>query len=161
MLSWFLLGLACRGDADLRPMAVRGEPADPPPAPAPATPEEAARQLAAWLVDPAAAPVPALLTPISRIEVRMHCGTCDDEPAVTTRTVIGVDGLTGLADELRRRTLLDKWNVEPLLRCEGECCTYPPSPAGTHHVVELVEVCVGLSADGTPIDYTRIGTHGA
>lgn len=171
MLSLALLSPVCCGEGDrgkivpgaADPRQAKAPVGDARPlvAPVPATVEEAARQFGDWLVDPVKAPVPALLTPTSKIEVRMHCGTCDVEPLVTTETVVGIDAMARLADRLRQNTHLGIWNVEPLTECKHGCCVYPPSPSGTHHVVDLVEVCVGMSADGRPTDYIRIGSDGA
>ncbi|MCY1008312.1 hypothetical protein OV079_22675 [Nannocystis pusilla] len=133
-----------------------------PRAPAPATAEAAARQLAAWLSE-RDAPVPALLDPTSEIEVAMDCGVCDGtEPGKTTK-VIGLDGLIALDRELRKGAILGLWDFGEQIDCKQGCCRFliDPEVGLQEYLLGLKKVCVRTDEGGKPLAYTRIEGVGA
>jgi len=132
------------------------------PASAPATAEVAARQFAAWLVD-RTAPVPALLTATSSIEVAMHCGACDPASPVKSVTVVGIDAMSALDRQLRADAVLGMWDFGDELDCADGCCRFliDPELGQSEHVIGLKRVCVATDAQGKPTAYTRIEGLGA
>jgi hypothetical protein len=132
------------------------------PAPAPASPEVAARQFAAWLVD-RTAPVPALLTSTARFEVAMHCDACDRAAPVKTVTVVGIDAMSALERQLRAGAVLDMWDFGDELDCKDGCCRFliDPELGQSEHVIGLKRVCVATDEQGRPTGYTRVEGVGA
>lgn len=133
-----------------------------PRAPAPATAEAAARQLAVWLSE-RDAPVPALLDPTSEIEVAMDCGVCDGtEPGKTTK-VIGLDGLIALDRDLRKGAILGLWDFGEQIDCKQGCCRFliDPEVGLEEYLLGLKKVCVRTDEAGKPTAYTRIEGVGA
>ncbi|WP_434417751.1 hypothetical protein [Nannocystis pusilla] len=133
-----------------------------PRAPAPETPEAAARQLAAWLSE-RDAPVPALLDQRSEIEVTMDCGVCDGtEPGKTTK-VIGLDGLIALDRDLRKGAILGLWDFGEQIDCKQGCCRFliDPEDGLQEYLLGLKKVCVRTDEGGRPTGYTRIEGVGA
>jgi hypothetical protein len=128
-----------------------------PRAPAPATPEEAARQMATWLTE-RDAPVPALLDDESEIEVVMNCGTCDGTEPGKSAKAVGFDALIALDRSLRKGAILGLWDFGDQIECKQGCCRFliDPEVGLQEHVLGLKKVCVRTDAAGKPIDYTRI-----
>src|SRR5262249_9420225 len=91
----------------------------PPPAPAaPATAEEAARQLGAWLSDPTKAGAPTILAAAGDIELAEFCGACDDKKKAKSSKLTGLDAMTKKADELRKSCAAEAISVEEKIECK-------------------------------------------
>ncbi|MDC0666503.1 hypothetical protein [Nannocystis radixulma] len=135
---------------------------DDAPAPAPESAEEAAQQFAAWLTD-RTAPVPALLTATSAIEVAMHCDGCDRAAPVKTVTVVGIDAMSAVERELRAEVVLGMWDFGDQLDCKDGCCRFliDPELGQSEHVMGLKRVCVATDPHGKPTAYTRVEGVGA
>lgn len=133
-----------------------------PRAPAPATAEAAARQLAAWLAE-RDAPVPALLDETSEIEVAMDCGACDGSERGKTVKVVGLDALIALDRDLRKGAILGLWDFGDQIDCKQGCCRFliDPEVGLEEYLLGLKKVCVRTDEGGKPIAYTRIEGVGA
>lgn len=140
-----------------------GKAAPPPPAPpAPATAEDAANQLAAWLEDPATAGVPPLLAAAGDIEIAELCGACEDKKPKTSK-LSGVDAMTKKADELRKAAASENISAEEKIECKNECCkfVFEPGLGIPDTVVNIEKICVALGKDKKPTAYTKLETSGS
>ncbi len=136
-----------------------------PTAPGPASAEEGARQLGAWLSAPSKAPVPAFVGAATEIELREFCGACDGKGAKTPKTskVTGADAIAKRATELAATAPAEVLSAEETIACEKDCCKFVPE-AGVgvgDNVVNLEVVCLELDPSGKPTGVKRIDVSGS
>lgn len=148
------------GKADEPGGKAGGEAADPP-----ATAEDAAKQMGAWLSDPGTKPRPALLGDTAEIELLEHCGACDGKAKAKPKASkhAGADALEKKARELADAAPAGALSAEEQIDCKDECCAFVPDPelGVGDNVVNLEKVCMTLAADGKPTAYTRVEVSGS
>jgi hypothetical protein len=131
----------------------------------PATAEEAAQQLGAWLSDPDSKPRPALLGDTAEIELLEYCGACDGKakkkPKASKHT--GADALEKKARELADAAPAGALSAEEQIECKDDCCAFVPDPdlGVGDNVVNLEKICLTLAADGKPTAFTRVEVSGS
>ena len=134
-------------------------------APPPASAEEAARQVGAWLAAPSKAPTPSFVTATTEVELREFCGACDGKDAKTPKTnkVTGVDAIAKRATELAAAAPAEALSAEEKIECKTDCCKFMPEPGvGVgDNVVNLESVCLTLDASGKPTGVKRIDVSGS
>jgi hypothetical protein len=152
-----------------KPAIEKAEPAKAEPAkagaPPPASAEEAARQVGAWLAAPSKAPTPSFVTATTEVELREFCGACDGNDAKTPMTskVTGVDAIAKRATELAAAAPAEVLSAEKTIECKKDCCKFvPDDDVGVgDNVVNLESVCLTLDASGKPTGVKRIDVSGS